>query len=189
MAAKPTKKLSSKQQNELLSILKLRFEKNQHRHPGISWTQLETKLMKHPEKLWSLNEMEITGGEPDVIAFDLKQNVYTFCDCAAETPKERRSLCYDREAMDSRKEHRPKYNALDMAADMGVDLLNEEEYKALQQLEPFDTKTSSWLKTPDAIRKLGGALFGDCRYQHTFIYHNGASSYYAVRGFRGLLKI
>jgi hypothetical protein len=182
-------KLSEKQQNELLRILKTRFEKNMKRHKGLDWTKIQTKLEKNPDKLWSLYQMEETGGEPDVVGLDKKSGEYTFMDCSAETPKDRRSVCYDREALDSRKEHKPKDNAMEMADEMGIELLSEEEYRELQTLGEFDLKTSSWIKTPAAIRKLGGALFADRRYDHVFVYHNGASSYYAVRGFRGSLKV
>jgi len=187
--SKTGKKISALQTDELMKIVKTRFEKNKKRHEGLDWGKIETKLKSNPEKLWSLNEMEATGGEPDVIAYDKKTDEYILCDCSKETPKERRSICYDREALDSRKEHKPKNNAIDMAAAMGIELLNEEQYRTLQTLGNFDTTTSSWIKTPDAIRKLGGAIFADFRYNHVFIYHNGAQSYYAVRGFRGLLKV
>jgi hypothetical protein len=183
------KKLSAGQQNELLKTLKNRFEKHMDRHKGLEWFEVQAKLEAAPEKLWSLNEMESTGGEPDVVACDKKTGEYIFYDCSAESPKDRRSLCYDRKALDSRKEHKPKNSAMDMAASMGIELLSEEQYKELQQLGSFDTKTSSWLKTPAAIRKLGGAIFGDFRYGTVFTYHNGAESYYAARGFRGALKV
>lgn len=189
MAKKIIKGLSANQQKELLSVLKNRFEKNTHRHKGIIWAKVEKKLLSRPDKLWSLSEMETTGGEPDVVGFDKKKDEFLFYDCSPETPKGRRSVCYDREGLESRKEHRPKNSAIDMAVDMGIELLTEEQYRALQQLGPFDTKTSSWLHTPDAIRKLGGALFGDFRYGQTFVYHNGAQSYYAVRGFRCVLRV
>lgn len=182
-------KLSSEEQAELFRILKARFEKNINRHKNLEWANVQAKLETQPEKLWSLNEMEKTDGEPDVIAYDQKTNEYTFCDCAAESPKARRSLCYDREALDKRKEFKPKDTAIDMAAALGIELLSEEQYRELQQLGKFDTKTSSWLQTPAAIRKLGGAIFGDFRYDTIFIYHNGAESYYAARGFRGLIKV
>jgi hypothetical protein len=168
--------------------LQARFEKNMNRHRGIEWTQVQARLEAHPEKLWSLNEMERTGGEPDVVGLD-KTGEYTFYDCSAESPKGRRSLCYDREARDSRKEHKPKDSAIGMAAAMGIDLLTEEQYRELQKREKFDQKTSSWIKTPSDIRKLGGALFCDRRYDTVFLYHNGAESYYAARGFRGWLRI
>jgi hypothetical protein len=174
---------------ELINTLKAHFEKHTNRHPKIEWAKVEAKLQANPEKLRSLNEMEQTGGEPDVVAYNSKTDEYTFMDCSAETPKGRRSVCYDREALDSRKEHKPENNALDMAAAMGIDLLTEEQYRHLQTLGTFDLKTSSWIQTPIEIRKLGGALFCDRRYDHVFTYHNGASSYYAVRGFRGALKV
>ncbi len=183
------KKLSSEQREELLKILKTRFEKNMDRHNGLEWAKVQTKLEANIEKLWSLHEMESTGGEPDIIDFDKKTGEYIFYDCSAESPKGRRSLCYDREALESRKEHKPENSAMDMASDMGIELLTEEQYRGLQQLGNFDTKTSSWVKTPAAIRKLGGALFCDRRYDHVFVYHNGATSYYAARGFRGLLRV
>ena len=183
------KELSSKQSEELLAILKERFEKNMKRHRGVQWDQVLSKLKSSPAKLWSLNEMEISGGEPDVISLGKKSNDYIFCDCSAESPKGRRSLCYDYEALQSRKEHKPKNNAIDLAAAMGVEILNEEEYRELQKLGEFDLKTSSWIKTPSTIRELGGALFCDRRFDTVFVYHNGAESYYAARAFRGLLKI
>ena len=187
----PTKiqTLSPKRSEELLSALKARFEKNMDRHQGLEWTKVQTKLEANPEKLWSLNEMERTGGEPDVVGHDKKTGEYTFYDCSTESPKDRRSLCYDREALESRKEHKPKNSAMDMAAAMGVELLTEEQYRELQKLGNFDTKTSSWVKTPAEIRKLGGAIFCDRRYDHVFVYHNGAESYYAARGFRGWLRV
>ena len=188
--AKSSKKiLPPAQQSELIATLKNRFEKNAARHKGIDWSAVQAKLEAAPEKLWSLNEMERTGGEPDVIGQDKKTGEFLFYDCAAETPKERRSICYDPEALESRKEHKPKDSAIGMANAMGIEILTEEEYRALQGLGKFDTKTSSWLKTPPAIRKLGGALFGDYRYGQVFIYHNGVESYYAVRGFRGALQV
>ena len=183
------KSLSSQQCEELLTTLKSRFEKHTNRHPDIDWTEVQEKLEANPEKLWSLQEMEITGGEPDVVGHDEKTNEYIFFDCSAESPKCRRSLCYDRKALDSRKEHKPKDSAMDMAAAMGIELLTEEQYKELQQLGEFDLKTSSWIQTPDEIRKHGGAIFADRRYDHVFIYHNGAESYYAARGFRGVMKV
>jgi len=183
------KELSSKHREELLKTLKARFEKNMNRHKGLEWTEVQAKLEADNEKLWSLNEMERTGGEPDVVGFDKKTGEYIFCDCSAESPKDRRSLCYDREALNARKEHKPKNSAVDMAAAMGIELLTEEQYRELQQFGPFDTKTSSWIITPPAIRKLGGALFCDRRYDHLFTYHNGADSYYAARGFRGSLRV
>ena len=183
------KKLSLEQREELLSVLKKRFEKNMNRHKGLDWADVEARLEANAEKLWSLSEMERTGGEPDVVGYDKKTNEYIFYDCSAESPKDRRSVCYDREALDSRKENKPKDSAIDMADAFGIELLTEEEYRALQKLGKFDTKTSSWVKTPAAIRKLGGALFCDCRYDHIFLYHNGAESYYAARGFRGALRV
>ena len=186
---KNKKDLASKQQQELLNTLKSRFEKNMNRHKGIEWAKVQAKLQANNEKLWSLNEMEKTGGEPDVVGHDKKTGEYIFYDCSAESPKDRRSFCYDREALNSRKEHKPKDSAMDMAAAMGIELLTEEEYRELQKLEKFDTKTSSWIKTPSEIRKLGGAVFCDCRYNTVFVYHNGAESYYAARGFRGSLRI
>lgn len=183
------KNLSKKQQEEILSILKVRFETNMTRHKKISWEKVYEKLLENPDKLWSLTEMENTGGEPDVVDYDTKKSEFIFYDCSPETPKERRSICYDREAWESRKENKPKNNATEMAADMGIDLLTVEEYRALQTLGNFDTKTSSWIKTPEEIRKLGGALFCDRRFNTVFVYHNGAESYYAGRGFRGVLKV
>jgi hypothetical protein len=181
--------LSSKQREELLKTLKSRFEKNLNRHRGLEWAKVLAKLEAHAEKLWSLNEMERTGGEPDVVGHDKKTGEYIFFDCSAETPKGRTSLCYDREALESRKEFKPKTSAMDMAAAMGVELLTEEQYQALQRLGEFDTKRSSWLKTPAEIRKLGGAIFGDRRFGRVFVYHNGAESYYGGRGFRGSLRV
>ncbi|MGG9964664.1 DUF4256 domain-containing protein [Ferruginibacter sp. SUN106] len=183
------KKLSTQQQKELLSVLKTRFEKNMNRHSGLEWAAIQTKLEANTEKLWSLNEMEITGGEPDVIGQDKKSGEYIFYDCSAESPKGRRSICYDHKALESRKEHKPENSAVEMAADMGIELLTEEQYRALQQLGNFDTKTSSWILTPAPIRKLGGAVFCDRRYDTVFLYHNGAESYYAARAFRGLLRV
>lgn len=181
--------LSPEQQTTLLKILKARFEKNIHRHPHLDWNKIQSKLESNPEKLSVLFRMEETEGEPDVIGYETETDTYVFCDCSAESPKGRRSLCYDRAALNSRKEHKPKNSALDVAIEIGIEILDETQYRALQQLGIFDTKTSSWIKTPDAIRKLGGALFCDYRYQTVFTYHNGAESYYAARGFRGLLKI
>jgi len=178
-----------KQSEELLRTLEARFEKNMNRHKGLEWTKVQARLVANREKLWSLNEMERTGGEPDVIGFDKKTGEYIFCDCSSESPKGRRSLCYDREALESRKEHKPKDNAIDMATAMGIELLTEEQYRALQKLGNLDTKTSSWLKTPSDIRRLGGAIFADRRYDNVFVYHNGAPSYYAARGFRGSLRV
>lgn len=183
------KKLSKDQQEELLNTLETRFEKNKDRHKGISWEKVKAKLEKKPEILWSLDDMEETGGEPDVIGFDKKSNEYIFCDCSAESPKGRRSVCYDHEALESRKQHKPKNSAIGMAEEMGIEILTEEQYRELQKLGEFDTKTSSWVKTPPEIRKLGGALFCDRRYDTVFLYHNGAESYYAARGFRGILKV
>ena len=183
------KKLSSEQHEELLRALMARVEKNMNRHKGLEWTKVRAKLEAHTEKLWSLNEMERTGGEPDVVGFDKKKGEYIFYDCSAESPKGRRSVCYDGEALESRKEHKPKNNAIDMAAAMGIDLLTEKEYRELQKLGNFDTKTSSWVKTPSDIRKLGGAIFCDRRYDTVFTYHNGADSYYAARAFRGSLRV
>jgi hypothetical protein len=183
------KKLSADQEKELLNILKSRFEKNTKRHKDIDWMKVQEKLLKKPEKLWSLEEMEISGGEPDVIGHDKKTGEYIFCDCSEESPKGRRSLCYDRKALDSRKEHKPKSSVLDIAAEIGIELLTEEQYRELQLLGNFDMKTSSWVKTPAEIRALGGAIFCDKRYNTVFMYHNGAESYYAARGFRGLLKV
>lgn len=188
-AVESKKKLSPAPRDELLATLKARFEKNVNRHKGIDWDKVRARLDAKPEKLGSLHEMERTGGEPDVIGLDKKTGELVFCDCAAETPQGRRSVCYDREGWESRKEHRPENNATDMAAAMGVELLDEDEYRELQKLGPFDTKTSSWLKTPPEVRELGGALFGDSRYGRVFVYHNGAQSYYGVRGFRGLLRV
>jgi hypothetical protein len=181
--------LSTELREELLSALKARFEKNMNRHEGLEWARLQAKLESNPEKLWSLNEMERTGGEPDVVGYDETTDEYVFYDCSAESPKGRRSLCYDREALESRKKNKPKNNALDMAAAIGIEILTEEKYRELQKLGNFDTKTSSWVKTPADIRKLGGAIFADFRYDHVFVYHNGAESYYAARGFRGLLRV
>jgi hypothetical protein len=181
--------LPKKQSEEILRTLQARFEKNMNRHKGLEWSKAQAKLEATAEKLWSLHEMERTGGEPDVVGHDKKTGEYIFCDCSADSPKARRSLCYDREALESRKEHKPKNNAIDMAAAMGIELLTEEQYRELQQLGDFDTKTSSWVKTPSAIRKLGGALFCDRRFDTVFVYHNGAESYYAARGFRGSLRV
>lgn len=183
------KKLSAEQQATLLMTLKTRFEKNMVRHKGLEWGDVEARLKASGDKLWSLQIMEETGGEPDVVGFDKKTGAYTFYDCAAETPAGRRNVCYDREALDSRKEHKPADSAVDMAEAIGITMLTEEQYQELQQLGKFDLKTSSWVETPAAIRKLGGALFCDRRYDHVFLYHNGASSYYAVRGFRGALTV
>jgi hypothetical protein len=181
--------MKARQREELLSTLKARFEKNMNRHRGLEWDHVQAKLEAHAEKLWSLNEMERTGGEPDVVGHDKKTGEYILYDCSAESPKGRRSVCYDREALESRKEHKPEDSAFEMAAAMGVELLTEAQYRELQKLGEFDVKTSSWLKTPSEIRKLGGALFADRRYDHVFVYHNGAQSYYAARGFRALLRV
>jgi len=183
------KQLSSQQQDELLGILKTRFGKNMQRHAGLDWDAVAARLLANGEKLWSLNEMEATGGEPDVVGFDETTGQYIFYDCSAESPKGRRSFCYDRAALDARKEFKPDNNAIDAAAAMGVELLTEQQYRALQQLGNFDTKTSSWVKTPAEIRKLGGATFCDRRYNTVFLYHNGAESYYAARGFRCMLMV
>lgn len=185
MSAK--KSLSLQESSELLEILKTRFEKNSHRHKGIEWTKVRAKLEAAPEKRWSLNEMERTGGEPDVVRQD--KGDYLFYDCSAESPKGRRSLCYDREALDFRKEYKPANSAMDLATEMGIEILTEDQYRELQQLGNFDLKTSSWIKTPEKIRKLGGGLFCDRRYDTVFVYHNGAESYYAARGFRGSLRV
>jgi hypothetical protein len=188
------KNLSPEQHNDLLSALKTRFEKNMNRHKGLEWANVQAKLAANPdsyrdEKLWSLNEMEVTGGEPDVVAHDKKTGEYLFFDCSAESPKGRRNVCYDHAALESRKEYKPGNSAVGMAADMGIELLTEEQYRELQQLGKFDAKTSSWIMTPPGIRKLGGALFCDRRFETVFVYHNGAESYYAARGFRGLLRV
>jgi hypothetical protein len=183
------KKLSSEQRNELVSVLKARFEKNKNGHEGLDWASVQAKLETNPEKLWSLAEMERTGGEPDVVGHDETTGEYIFYDCSAESPKGRRSVCFDRAGWDSRKEHKPENTAMDMAADMGIELLSEQQYRELQQLGKFDLKTSSWVKTPADIRQLGGALFCDRRYDTVFLYHNGAESYYGVRGFRGSLRV
>ncbi len=182
-------KLSAAQRGELLSTLKARFEKNMKRHKGLEWARVQANLEADAEKLWSLNEMERTGGEPDVVGYNKKTGEYIFYDCSAESPKGRRSVCYDPEALESRKEHKPANSAVGMANEMGIELLTEEQYRELQKLGEFDLKTSSWLKTPSDIRKLGGALYCDRRYNHVFLYHNGAESYYAVRGFRGFLRV
>ncbi|WP_313340255.1 DUF4256 domain-containing protein [Sedimentibacter sp.] len=182
------KELSIEQRDKLLRTLKDRFEKNMNRHNNLEWNKVQVRLEANPEKLWSLNEMERTGGEPDAVGYDKESNKYIFFDCSAESPKGRRSICYDREAMNFRKEHKPENNAMDMASDMGIELLTEEQYRELQKLGKFDMKTSSWVKTPEKIRKLGGAIFCDRRYDTVFVYHNGAESYYGARGFRGVLR-
>lgn len=186
---KNNKQLIAQQSKEILEILKTRFEKNMMRHTAIKWLKVQEKLEANPEKIWSLYQMEKTDGEPDVIGFDKKTNEYIFYDCSAESPKGRRSLCYDNEALEARKEHKPKNSAVGMATEMGIELLTEKQYRELQQLGKFDIKTSSWLNTPENIRKLGGAIFGDFRFDTVFIYHNGAQSYYAGRGFRGALRV
>lgn len=183
------KELIPDQRDELLHVLKVRFEKNRSRHAGLDWATVQARLEANPDKLWSLDEMERTGGEPDVVSHDRESDEYVFYDCSAETPKGRRSICYDRQGQESRKEHKPANNALDLAAAMGIDLLTEEQYRQLQQLGKFDTKTSSWVQTPSEIRQLGGALFADYRYGHVFVYHNGAESYYGSRAFRGWLRV
>ncbi|WP_427107554.1 DUF4256 domain-containing protein [Lysinibacillus xylanilyticus] len=186
---KKNKELSLEQREEILRTLKARFEKNMNRHKDLEWAKVQAKLETNIEKLWSLNEMERTGGEPDVVGHDKNTGEYIFYDCSVESPKGRRSVCYDREALESRKNHKPENNAIDLATAMGIELLTEEQYRELQILENFDTKTSSWVKTPANIRKLGGAIFCDYRYETVFVYHNGAESYYAARGFRGSLRV
>jgi hypothetical protein len=183
------KGLSSEQREELISVLKARFEKNMTRHKGLDWTKVQARLETNTEKLWSLNEMERTGGEPDVVSHDKKTGEYIFYDCSAESPKGRRSICYDHESLESRKEYKPENSAISMADAMGIEILTEEQYQELQKLGKFDTKTSSWIKTPADIRKLGGALFCDRRFDHVFLYHNGAESYYGARGFRGSVRV
>lgn len=183
------KELTIEQQDELLKVLEIRFEKNNSRHKSLSWDKVEEKLKANPQKLWSLDEMERTEGEPDVIGYDEKTKEFLFADCSAESPKGRRSICYDHEALEKRKEHKPQNSAINMAEEMGIEILNEEQYKELQKLGKFDAKTSSWISTPPEIRKLGGAIFSDFRYNTVFVYHNGADSYYAARGFRGLLRV
>ncbi|MGB8000353.1 MAG: DUF4256 domain-containing protein [Anaerobacillus sp.] len=183
------KELSGEQSEELISVLKVRFEKNMNRHKDLEWAEIQAKLEAHPDKLWSLHEMEITGGEPDVVDYVKQNDEYMFSDCSKESPKGRRSVCYDREALESRKKYKPENTAIDMATSMGIELLTEEQYRALQELENFDRKTSSWVQTPADIRDLGGALFCDYRFGHVFVYHNGAESYYAARGFRGSLMV
>lgn len=186
---KMKKELSAKQTEELIKTLKNRFDKNMNRHKGINWANVQAKLESNTKKLWSLNEMEKTGGEPDVVAYDKKTDEYVFYDCSAESPQGRRSFCYDHEALESRKENKPSNSAISSAADMGIEILSEQEYRELQELGKFDLKTSSWVKTPTEIRKLKGAIFCDCRYNTVFVYHNGAESYYAARGFRGSLRL
>jgi hypothetical protein len=188
-ATRTRKNLSPEQREELFRTLKARFEKNMNRHQGLEWAKVHAKLEANAEKLWSLHEIERTGGEPDVVGQDKKTSEYVFYDCSAESPKSRRSVCYDREALESRKENKPADNAIDLATAMGIELLTEEQYRELQNLGTFDTKTSSWVKTPSPIRKLGGALFCDRRFDTVFLYHNGAESYYAARGFRGSLRV
>lgn len=185
----PNKTLSKEKREELVRVLKVRFEKNMNRHKGLVWTKIQDKLQANSRKLWSLNEMERTGGEPDVVGYDKKTGEYIFVDSSAESPKGRRNVCYDRQALESRKSFKPKNNAIDLATAMGVELLTEEQYRELQKLGNFDTKTSSWVKTPAEIRKLGGAIFVDRRYDHVFVYHNGADSYYGGRGFRAALRV
>ncbi len=183
------KELSPEQRERLLSTLKTRFERNMQRHQGLEWAKVQAKLEANPEKLWSLHEMERTGGEPDVVGHDPQTGEYIFFDCSAQSPKGRRSICFDRQGQEARQKHRPEHNAVDMAADMGIELLTEDQYRALQKLGEFDTKTSSWVQTPAEIRELGGALFCDRRYDHVFVHHNGAQSYYGSRAFRGSLRI
>lgn len=189
MTIKSTRVLSAEQTTKLLQIMQTRFEKNMHRHKSLEWSEIQSKLEANPQKIWSLSKMEETGGEPDVVGFDSKTNEYIFYDCSEESPAGRRSLCYDTEALQSRKENKPKHSAVGMAKEMGIEILNEEQYRELQQLENFDNKTSSWISTPASLRKLGGAIFGDYRYGRVFVYHNGAESYYAARGFRCLLRV
>ncbi len=189
MTKSPDKRLTAAQSETQMRTLAARFDKNRYRHKSIQWLDVQKRLEEYPEKLWILNDMEQTGGEPDVVGVDKETGEFIFVDCAAESPKGRRSVCYDREGLESRKEHQPKNNAIDMADAMGIDLLTETSYRELQKFGPFDMKTSSWLYTPSSIRKLGGAIFGDFRYDNVFIYHNGAQSYYAARGFRGSLKV
>lgn len=183
------KKIPPEQAKPILMLLKKRFEENENRHTDLEWPEIENKLKANLDKLWSISQMEISGGEPDVIGYNKESNEYIFCDCSDETPKGRRNVCYDREGLESRKEHKPEKNAIDMADEMGIDMLTEEQYIKLQEIGEFDTKTSSWIKTPAELRVLGGALFGDRRYNRVFIYHNSAPSYYGVRGFRGLIRV
>ncbi len=185
----PKRELSAGQQKDLFGALKARFEKNLSRHKGLEWAEVKARLESNPEKLWSLSEMERTGGEPDVVGQDLKTGEYIFFDCSAESPRGRTSVCYDREALESRKEHKPRTNAMDMAAEMGIEILTEEQYRELQELGEFDAKSSSWVKAPSDMRRLGGGLFGDRRFGRVFVYHNGAQSYYSGRGFRGALRV
>ncbi|HXX64114.1 MAG TPA: DUF4256 domain-containing protein [Bacteroidota bacterium] len=187
--AQRTRKIEAKKREELLKILKTRFEENENRHKGLEWANVLPRLKANAGKLWSLDEMERSGGEPDVVGYEKRKGEYLFCDCSAESPSGRRNLCYDPEALESRKEFKPKGSAVEMATAMGIEILTEEQYRDLQKFGSFDTKTSSWLKTPPEIRKLGGAIFADRRYDHVFVYHNGAPSYYAVRGFRGVLRV
>jgi Protein of unknown function (DUF4256) len=186
---KGVKELSQAEKEELLNVLKDRFEKNMHRHPELEWSNILKKLKEHPDKLWSLNEMERTGGEPDVVGYDKETDEYIFYDCSKESPTGRRSVCYDRQALEARKKHKPENSALDLAASMGIEILTEEQYRELQKLDEFDLKTSSWVQTPPEIRKLGGAIYCDRRYGHVFVYHNGADAYYSSRGFRGSLRV
>jgi len=186
---KKDKTISDNEKKHLITIIQSRFEKNMQRHKGIRWNDVEQRLLKQADKLWTLNEMEISGGEPDVIDYDKKSDKYIFCDCSPESPKGRRSLCYDEDALQSRKEHKPKDSAMAVAKWMGIEMIDEKQYELLQSIGNFDLKTSSWLKTPDNVRELGGAIFGDCRFGRVFIYHNGAESYYAARGFRGIFQI
>lgn len=183
------KEFPPEERDKLLKTLKKRFDKNMNRHTDLHWTEIKSRLINHRDKLWSLNQMEQTGGEPDVVSYNKAEDKFIFIDCSPESPKGRRSVCYDRKALESRKKYKPENNAMDMAKEIGIELLTEEQYQELQTLGPFDTKTSSWLKTPSDIRELGGAIFGDFRYGKVFIYHNGAESYYAARGFRGVLKV
>ncbi|WP_042145523.1 DUF4256 domain-containing protein [Paucisalibacillus sp. EB02] len=189
MSTSNKKKLSQEQHDYLLGVLKARFESNMDRHQGLKWDEIQARLVSNPEKLWSLHEMDRTEGEPDVIGYDQEKDEYIFCDCSKESPKGRRSICYDRAALEARKKHKPETSAMDMATAMGIEILTEEQYRELQKLGNFDMKTSSWIQTPSTIRELGGALFCDYRYDHVFVYHNGADSYYGARGFRGSLRV